>query len=63
MKAALGFLGLGKTPSTSAAPTAATEEEKKKAKKARSALLETEGGIIGSELQPGQVSRNTLFGN
>ena len=69
MKAVAGVLGgLGitekKAPVTSSAATTATEEEKKKAKTARSALLQTEGGIVGQELQPGMVSkRDTLFGN
>lgn len=54
----------GKTPKTSPAPVVATEEEKKKAKSARSALLSTEGGITGAELQPGQVANNDrMFGN
>lgn len=55
----------GKKPTTSTAPVTDTEAEKKKAKTARSALLQTEGGIVGTELQPGQVStkRDTLFNN
>jgi len=58
-----GLFG-GNTPKVSTAPVTSTEEEKKKAKTARSALLQTEGGILGSELQAGQVSsRSTLLGN
>lgn len=64
MKAVANLLGLGKTPTVSTAATDSTVEEQKKAKAARSALLSTEGGITGSELQPGQVGgRQTLFGN
>ncbi len=60
----LGLIGLGgKSPKTSPAPTLEVEDEKKKAKTARSSLLETEGGILGMELQPGQVKRDSLFGN
>jgi len=40
------------------------EDDKKKAKKVRSALLETEGGIAGQEVGLGDVGkRDTLFGN
>jgi hypothetical protein len=64
MKAVTSLLGGGSKPKTDPAPIAATEEEKKKAKTARSQLLETEGGIIGSELTTGQTGgRSTLFGN
>lgn len=63
MKSVASLLG-GSAPKVSTAPIAETEEEKKKAKTARSALLQTEGGILGSELQSGQVSsRATLLGN
>lgn len=55
--------GSSKAPTVSAAPVVETEDAKKKAKTARSALLSTEGGILGSELQPGQVGRETLLGN
>lgn len=65
VKQALSAIGLGKvkSPTVSAAPALETEEEKKKAKKAKLALLETEGGIAGQELQPGQVAKDSLFGN
>jgi hypothetical protein len=40
------------------------EEDKKKAKKLRSALLETPGGIGGEEVMGGGTKeRTTLFGN
>lgn len=59
-----GLLGIAEAPKASTAPVVETEEVKKKARTARSALLETEGGIMGQELQPGQVSRrDTLFNN
>ena len=39
-------------------------EEERKAKKARSALYATEGGVQGQELAAGEVNkRNTLLGN
>lgn len=58
-----GLFG-GSSPKVSTQPITDTEAEKKKAKTARSALLQTEGGILGSELQSGQVSsRQTLLGN
>lgn len=56
---------MGKTPSYD--PPVVEDDlgdEKKKAKKARSALLETEGGIAGEEvLEGGTKQRDTLFGN
>lgn len=40
------------------------DDDKKKAKKLRSALTQTEGGIAGQEVMGGEVStRDTLFGN
>lgn len=40
------------------------EEDKKKAKASRAALLETQGGIQGQELNQGEVKkRDNLFGN
>ena len=63
-KVITGLLGGGSKPKTDPAPIQDTEAEKKKAKTARSQLLETEGGIIGSELESGQTGgRSTLFGN
>lgn len=71
-----GFVGnlLGiskpKVAPVSTAPADALKDEQKTAKKARNALLSTEGGILGQELQVGQVglgapnpSRDTLMGN
>lgn len=64
-KLVTGILGGGKAPKTSPAPVVETVEEKKKAKTARSALLNTEGGLAGQELLATQVAskRDTLFGN
>lgn len=54
------FGGGGKVESTAPVVT----EEEKKAKKVRSALYATEGGVQGQELAAGEVSkRNTLLGN
>lgn len=63
LNAVANLLGTTKSQKVSNTAALATEEEKKKAKKAKSALLETEGGILGNELQPGQVSNSNLFGN
>lgn len=55
---------MGGTPSYDAPPAEDLSEDKKKAKKVRSALLETEGGIGGEEvLGGGTKKRETLFGN
>lgn len=60
-----GILGGGKEPKVDTKPAEElTDEEKEKARKARTALYGTEGGVSGSELAPGQVgTRDTLFGN
>jgi len=51
-------------PAFNPAPAQDLGDETKKAKKQRAALLSTEGGMAGQELQTGQVSaRGTLFGN
>lgn len=64
MKEVASLFGGGSTPKVSTQPTTDTQAEQKTAKKARSALLATEGGVLGSELDTGQVSqRSTLFGN
>jgi len=64
MKAVASLFGGGSTPKVSTQPAQDTEAEQKKAKKARSALLATEGGVLGTELEGGQVSqRSTIFGN
>jgi len=40
------------------------QDEGRKAKKSRSSLFATTGGVAGQELQPGGTStRETLFGN
>lgn len=64
----MGFVGeiLGGSkapPVVSSAPASDVSKAATKAKKQRSALLQTEGGIVGQELTAGQVGRNTLFGN
>lgn len=53
----------GSAPKASTAPIVETEEAKRTAKRSRAALLETQGGSAGSELQVGQTSRSTYFGN
>lgn len=56
----------GKSPKTDVAPaTAVIDETAKSAKKSRSQVLATVGGISGQELDPSQVSKtgDTLFGN
>lgn len=64
-KGLLGAVGLGSTPKAqSGEATAAVDGEASNAKKARAALLETQGGIAGEELEPGQVKkRDNIFGN
>jgi len=59
----VGGLFGAKVPKVSTQPIVDTEEAKKKAKASKAALLATEGGILGSELQAGQVSKSTLLGN
>ena len=56
-------LGIG-TPKASVAPVSDVKEASRKAKKTRTALFETEGGVAGEELQAGGVTqRNSLLGN
>lgn len=59
------IVGGGETPKVdTAAAQAPVVDDQNLAKKARSALLETAGGIDGQELTAGQVKqRDTLFGN
>lgn len=53
-----------KKPKVSKAADDAVTDEKNKARRARNVLLGTEGGIVGEELQTGQVEkRDTLLGN
>jgi len=66
VKGLLGAVGLGgSTPKAdSKAPTETIATEADAAKKARTALLETQGGIVGEELDPAQVKRrDNIFGN
>lgn len=59
-----GLLGGSKSPKASTTASADTEEASRKAKKSRTALLETEGGVAGQELEAGAVTqRNSLLGN
>jgi len=48
-------------PVVDVADEAVDETEKRKKRRARTQLLETEGGFAGDTLQPGQT--RTLFGN
>lgn len=67
----MGFIsnlfGSPKVPTPSAAPVEEVKKQETKVKKQRTALLSTEGGIVGQELMAGGVGlgsgRNTLFGN
>ena len=57
-------MGFFKAPKVDTTAVEDLGEDKKKTKKQRSALYETEGGILGSELQSGEVKkRDTLLGN
>ena len=52
------------TPKASRSGANSVQQAARKAKKSRTALFETEGGVSGQELQPDQVTqRNTLLGN
>ena len=56
----------GKSPKVNTAPaTTIIEDTTKKAKKSRSQVLATVGGVAGEELSGAQVSKtgDTLFGN
>lgn len=63
----LSLVGLGTKETPKADPVPATQEvadEEGKAKRARSALTQTAGGIMGEELAEGQVKRrDIIFGN
>lgn len=63
MGAITDFFTGGSAPKASTASTKRVEEEKRKARRARPALIQTEGGFAGQELQAGQVGRGTVFGN
>ena len=59
-----GIFGGGSAPQVDTTAPEELESGKKKIKKSRVALLETEGGIAGQELQVGEVKkRDTLLGN
>lgn len=52
------------TPKASPVPVQDAEAAQRKAKKSRTALFETEGGVAGEELDPeGVKGRSTLLGN
>lgn len=66
VKGLLGVVGLGGgTPKVDGkAATAPIDDDVESSKKARQALLETQGGIVGEELDPTQVKkRDNIFGN
>ena len=55
---------LGDSPKAQTTAPQDIEKSSKKARKARTALFETEGGVAGEELSAGGVTqRNTLLGN
>lgn len=59
-----GLLGGGKTPAASTEAVTDVSEDEEKAKKARSALYATKGGVSGEEVSSVSTSgRSTLFGN
>lgn len=63
-KVVKSILGGGDKPKTSTVSAEQTQAEARKAKKSRSALFETEGGVAGQELNPENVEkRKTLLGN
>jgi hypothetical protein len=63
-KVVKAILGGGDKPKASRAPVESAEAAARKAKRSRSALFETEGGVAGEELNPSGVERrNTLLGN
>lgn len=66
-KAVKGILGIftgGEKPKVDPTPSQELGEAARKAKKSRTALIQTEGGVAGQELEPDQVkSRSTLLGN
>ncbi len=59
------FSGLfKKAPKSSTQASASVEQASRKAKKSRTALFETAGGVAGEELEAGGVTqRNSLLGN
>jgi hypothetical protein len=58
------MFGGGDEPKVSPDAGNETDAEKRKLKQSRSALLGTLGGVVGDELNPGEVKRRTtLLGN
>lgn len=59
------IFGGGKKPKADPAPAKKTTDAGRKARKSRSALLATKGGIKGEELGAGDVQKkkDTLLGN
>ncbi|MCK5605245.1 hypothetical protein KAR91_25360 [Candidatus Pacearchaeota archaeon] len=58
------LFGVEKAPKVSSQAETAVEKASRKAKKSRTALFETEGGVAGEELEAGGVARrNSLLGN
>lgn len=63
-KVVKAILGGGDVPKASTQSREDTKAASRKAKKSRSALFETEGGVAGEELSPDAVTkRPTLLGN
>lgn len=61
-----GLIGLltGAAPKTSGAAVTATKDTQKASQAARASLYSTGGGVLGQDLQEGQVSKRTsLLGN
>lgn len=60
----MGAIFGGKAPKASTAPVESLEKEKLTAKKARTSLFATEGGVLGAELQDEDIKeRRSLLGN
>lgn len=64
MASFIGKLFGADSPKVSAAPAEDVKKEQRKATTGRAALYQTQGGVVGEELNPEQVKdRKTLFGN
>ena len=60
----MGSLFGGGAPKASTAPVENLEADKTKAKKARTSLFATEGGVLGAKLQDDDIKeRRSLLGN
>lgn len=58
------IFGGGKKPKVSDNAVKEVDSEKRSSRRARSALIETQGGASGEELDPDSVTkRSTLLGN